>query len=350
MSSLSALDTFIKSNPDSRELKRAIAVKMTLKRYKHQQICEFLGVSSGFVSKWKKRFLAHGVDSLHLAYQGFQPYLSIHQKLQILNWLNTKSHTSLSELISYIQQQFGVVFKSQQSYYDLFSEARFSYIKPKFRSSKRDEDKIDQWKQERFPEIVREAQKRNAYLAFADEAGFMLTPTICRVWAPKGKTPVKYIGDEHERISVISAVTVSPKMKRLGLYFNLLPDNKNFHGKEIVEFLYQLRNQIRHPITLCWDSFSIHHGEPVEDYLSKYPQIVSELMPPYAHELNPDEGVWQYVKCARSTDYPTTDLSELRQFVTEELEKLKNRPDLLASFIRRTKLPLELPDSLKKSR
>ena len=45
------LDAFIESNPDPRELKRAVAVKMTLEGYKHQEIIKVLQVSSGFISK-----------------------------------------------------------------------------------------------------------------------------------------------------------------------------------------------------------------------------------------------------------------------------------------------------------
>ena len=48
------LDAFIESNPDPRELKRALAVSMTMKGYKHREIIDILQVSSGFISKWKQ--------------------------------------------------------------------------------------------------------------------------------------------------------------------------------------------------------------------------------------------------------------------------------------------------------
>ena len=54
MADLAALDTFIRSNPDPRELKRALAVKMTLGPYSQSQIETLLGVTTGFISKWKK--------------------------------------------------------------------------------------------------------------------------------------------------------------------------------------------------------------------------------------------------------------------------------------------------------
>jgi len=53
---LEELTEFIQSNPDPRELKRAITVSMQLKGYKHQEIQESLSVSSGFISKWTQIF------------------------------------------------------------------------------------------------------------------------------------------------------------------------------------------------------------------------------------------------------------------------------------------------------
>jgi putative transposase len=54
-SMLEVLNDFIDSNRDARELKRAVAVQMFLKGYKHREIGESLGVSSGFISKWTRK-------------------------------------------------------------------------------------------------------------------------------------------------------------------------------------------------------------------------------------------------------------------------------------------------------
>jgi len=67
---LEDLNAFIQSNPDARELKRAVAVQMFLKGYKHREIGESLGVSSGFISKWTGRYEQSGVTGLQLRYPG----------------------------------------------------------------------------------------------------------------------------------------------------------------------------------------------------------------------------------------------------------------------------------------
>ena len=57
MVSDTSLSAFIVHNPDARELKRALAVQMTLLGIKQGAIQAILGVQSSFISTWKKRYL-----------------------------------------------------------------------------------------------------------------------------------------------------------------------------------------------------------------------------------------------------------------------------------------------------
>lgn len=49
------------------------------------------------------------------------------------SWLKPQGRTSVLEVASYIEQHFQVRFKSEQSYYDLLHQARFSWKKSKAR-------------------------------------------------------------------------------------------------------------------------------------------------------------------------------------------------------------------------
>ena len=51
-----SLDSFIKSDIDARELKRAIAVRMALSGNIYHEIRKILGVSNFFIGYWKKQF------------------------------------------------------------------------------------------------------------------------------------------------------------------------------------------------------------------------------------------------------------------------------------------------------
>lgn len=135
---LEDLHTFIHSNPDARELKRAVAVGMFFKGYKHREISESLGVSSGFISKWSRRYEESGVPGLQLGYPGSVGYLNSEQRQEVIAWLKRKNYWNLTELQQHIEQEYEVVFGSKQSYYTLFEQAGISWKKTQKRNPKAD--------------------------------------------------------------------------------------------------------------------------------------------------------------------------------------------------------------------
>ena len=143
MTNLSPLEAFIRTNPDARELKRALAVKMTLSEYSHAQIETLLGVTSGFISKWKHRYLAEGISTLKLAHRGSAPFLSTDQRQQVIDWLHQQNAASVPDVAAYVEQQFQVRFKSEQSYYDLLHQARFSWKKSQPQNPNADPEQIE---------------------------------------------------------------------------------------------------------------------------------------------------------------------------------------------------------------
>ncbi len=140
---LDDLHEFIHSNPDARELKRAIAVQMFLKGYKHREIGESLGVSSGFISKWTGRYEQLGVSGLKLGYLGSLGYLKPEQRQAVIAWLKRKSYWNLAELQGYIAAEYEVVFDSKQSYYTLFEQAGISWKKTQKRNPKADPELVE---------------------------------------------------------------------------------------------------------------------------------------------------------------------------------------------------------------
>jgi transposase len=173
----------------------------------------------------------------------------------------------------------------------------------------------------------------------------MLTPLVRRTFAPRGQTPVQKCWDRHDRISAISALTLSPERHRLGLYFSLLPENTNVRSEDIIDFLRLLRRQIQRPLEVIWDRINIHdNSRQVRRYLARNRHLRTHRLPAYAPELNPDEGVWNHIKLARLANFAAVDVHDLRNTVHSELEGLRTRKNLLASFVRHSGLPLSVGD------
>lgn len=150
---------FIKSNPDSRELKRAITVKMWLEGYKQREIQESLLVSSGFISKWTQIYTLQGISELKLAYKGAIGYLKTEERKAIVDWLQVKNYWNLGELKAYVEEQYEVVFSSQQSYYELFEQAGISWKKTQKCNPKTDPELVK--KNNRIEGMVRSSSVRN---------------------------------------------------------------------------------------------------------------------------------------------------------------------------------------------
>jgi transposase len=132
-----------------------------------------------------------------------------------------------------IRRHFGVALHHDHVGRLLHARLNWSPQKPRRRARERDDVAIEQWKTQRFPEIVTAARARGAHVVFLDESGYMLTPTVRRTWAPRGSKPVLDCWDRRDRVSAISAVTVSPRLGRLNLFFDLLPDNKNVKAEQV---------------------------------------------------------------------------------------------------------------------
>ncbi len=176
----------------------------------------------------------------------------------------------------------------------------------------------------------------------------MLAPTVRRTFAPVGQTPILRRWDRHDRISAISCITVSPVKRRLGLYFQLLPDDTNVTGERMVEFLRELRRQLPVPMRIVWDRGNVHDkSKAVRAFLAEHPSISTEKFPSYTPEANPDEGVWQHTKHGRLANFTPEGTEQLRTEVTRELTRLQRSPKLLASFIRHAKIPIRLSSSFR---
>ncbi|MBX9678677.1 MAG: transposase [Gemmataceae bacterium] len=177
-------------------------------------------------------------------------------------------------------------------------------------------------------------------MVFIDESGALLCPLVRRTLAPKGETPVlEHRAKHRDKVSIISALTVSPQGRHLGFYFSTLPDD-HFESTAVAWFVRQLLQHLRGPVILVWDRGSMHKGEPIRKLVADHPRLQIELLPPYAPELNPVEQIWSYVKWHKMSNFAPHDTAELEQRLFEELDLCRVDQDRLKSFWRASALPL----------
>lgn len=164
----------------------------------------------------------------------------------------------------------------------------------------------------------------------------MLMPTVRRTWAPRGQTPLLLHRYSHDKISAISAVTVSPRRQQLGLYCHF--HFTNISELEVAAFLPLLLRHLSGHTVLIWDGGSIHRGAVVRQLLARHPRLHVERFPAYAPELNPDEQVWNHFKAKLANGCPMT-LDELVDDLTRVARRARRSPALLRGFVRESGLP-----------
>lgn len=163
---------------------------------------------------------------------------------------------------------------------------------------------------------------------------------MVRTWAPRGHTPILRHHYRRAKISVISGVAVSPVRKRLNLFFQLYFDN--IGQEEVVIFLRDLLRHVRGEVVVLFDNARIHHGRLVKKLLCRHPRLHLEYFPPYAPELNPDEGVWSQAKRSLANGSPGS-AGQLMRDVVRAIAGIRRSPTKLRACVRQSTLPPFLP-------
>ena len=143
------------------------------------------------------------------------------------------------------------------------------------------------------------------------------------------KTPTKY-----DHLSVASAITLEGKL------FTTVRET-SFTGEGIVGFLKHLLSRIAGKVIVIWDGARIHHGAAVKAFLSSGGAKRLRLirLPAYAPELNPDEGVWCWLKRALG-NVCCRDFAELRYELGLAIAKLRRRPHIIQACFQKAGLKL----------
>ena len=139
---MSDVNELINTTRESRELKRALAVKNTLAGRPWKEVAEELGVCESFIGKWRHIYDSQGIEGLKLGYQGSSGYVTPEAKADVMAWLQTPEHWNIGSLRRYLQRQYGVEYQSRQSYYALLHEAKFSWKKSQKRNPKSDPEQV----------------------------------------------------------------------------------------------------------------------------------------------------------------------------------------------------------------
>jgi transposase len=176
-------------------------------------------------------------------------------------------------------------------------------------------------------------------LVLIDESGALLAPLLRRTLAPRGQPPIfKQKGRHRDKVSLIAALSLSPRRRHLGFHFSTLI-NDYFEQTAVAWFLRQLLRVLRGHIIVVLDRGNMHRGPDIRQLLHDHPRLTLEPMPPYAPELNPVEQIWTYLKWGQLCNFAPQDANQLERRVFQTLHRIRYDKKRLRSFWDASKLP-----------
>ena len=200
---------------------------------------------------------------------------------------------------------------------------------PERRALEQDPEDVRQWKEERLPEILADARKRQALVFYADESLISLIPNVGRTWTfPDVKPVARVSGQRGQHVGVTGAVNSAGRS-----CFELTGDGERFTALVFLRFVKKLRLEYpRRRITLIVDGASVHKAKIVKEYVSKNKWLKLEILPAYSPEWNPAEKAWGYVKGKARNASQSKNVKELRKETRESIRRLSTNKKHMKTF------------------
>jgi transposase len=153
-------------------------------------------------------------------------------------------------------------------------------------------------------------------------------PLVVKTYAPRGQTPVLRTLLSRDHLSVISGITHHG-------WLHARVQNRPFRGRDAARFLKHLTTYISVRLLVVWDGSPIHRSRAVKAFLSSPAgrEVHLEQLPAYAPELNPDEGVWNYLKRVELKNVICQHLGQLSYELGKAIKRLRQKPHIIRACI-----------------
>ncbi len=156
-----------------------------------------------------------------------------------------------------------------------------------------------------------------------------------RTYAPRGHTPILRLPLTRDHLSAIGALTADGRVL-------MHVQTEAFRGPRVVRFLRHLLRHMAGKLLVIWDGSPLHRAKVVKTFLAAggAKRLWLEQLPGYAPDLNPVEGIWNYLKRVRLGNVCCRTLAEVRYEVRLATANLRHKATVLASFPKHYGCPL----------
>jgi hypothetical protein len=167
---------------------------------------------------------------------------------------------------------------------------------------------------------------RGAVIVFVDETGFSFRAKTATTWAPIGHAPILRRMRTRRELSTVIGLTLTGTIDKRHVA----------HAIGATDILVALRHCQRHitgPMSIIWDRLHAHRAVLVKAYIAAHPEIEVEWLPPYAPNVNREEGYHGHAKRQFRNAAPMN-TREMWAQVDRGCARIRHRPDLILGFFR----------------
>jgi transposase len=301
-------------------------------------VAEIIGVHPGTISAWWKDYQSFGINGLRSKKKGVKSedkkLLSDAQEIAIQKMLVDKlpeqlkldyalwTRKAVKELV---ERQFGIEL-AVNTMGDYLRKWNFTPQKPKKRAYEQCSKKVQNWLDEEYPAIKKQAKEEDAVIYWGDETGVKNQCNHGRSYAPKGKTPVKKSMSKRFSVNMISAITNQGQVQ-----FLLYSDSMN--ANKFIEFMRQLIQSSSQKVYFIVDNLRVHHCKIVKEWVEENKEkIALYFIPSYSPEMNPDEYLNCDLKQGMSAKKSPKNVEILHSNVQNHMDMLQEKPERVKKY------------------
>lgn len=319
---------------------RKRAIKLINNGMKKSDVAAIFGVKKGTITDWVKKYEKEGSRGLASKPKGVRSedkkLLSASQEEAIQKMIVDKMPDQLKldfalwtrkAVKELVERELGVVL-AVNTMGDYLRKWGFTPQKPKKRAYEQCPKKVQEWLEEEYPAIKRQAKEEGAEIHWGDETGVKNQCDHGRSYAPRGRTPVKKSMALKFSVNMISSVTNRGKVQ-----FLIYTDKMN--AQKFIDFMKQLVKTSSKKIFFIVDNLRVHHSKVVKEWVeNNKDRIEIFYLPSYSPERNPDEYLNCDLKQGLSNKKAPRNKEVLGENIKNHMEMLCNNPDRVKSYFK----------------
>jgi len=284
---------------DQRIVDRARTILAVVQGVSFSEVASVLKISTETVRTWVRDFILKGMGLFDFQKSpGRPPKLTKSQKQRLKDIVADGPQAvgypggcwRTPMIQDFIQKTFKV-FYSVHYLSELLKNLGLTFQKAKFVSDHFDEQKRVDWIQQKWPEIIRVSQKKNAHILFGDEASFPQWGSLSYTWAPRGKQPVIKTSGSRKGYKVFGLIEYWS-----GAFFHKAIEAK-FTSASYSDFLKDVLTKTRKHLILIQDGARYHTSKDMQVFFNEHKERITVFqMPSYSPDYNPIEKLWKKIK------------------------------------------------------